>query len=365
MMEIDLLFNRLPKNVSWRRWLPLLTLLLLPPSYCSCDDSEEGRGEFISVSYVDCQTGEKKEMKLDEALNIPPKAGLLSIFVKTNADYSVLVQSKIPVNGEEEVIEKWLKAEKVGRNEATGEDEWQLAWEAQTKDYKRRIATLSITSPGVDFGKFINVRQGFTTRLAEDFDWLKYGSSTASPNVTTNEKLIGDWTEAQKEYKWTSTIGKGESKAYCYGKFEFLRLGDHQGHGADLITPYITDIARDSVLLVSFDAVAYTADDGTKDNNKLTVTIVNGGKFADTHSTTKTIELDYYDPLDADVLHTMWNKGRHNFYVVSSPEHPITTNTKIQITGGDYTLTTGNNRVFVDNFYVYRLDNIFYYLLEE
>lgn len=82
--------------------------------------------------------------------------------------------------------------------------------------------------------------------------------------MTTNEKLIGDWTEAQKEYQWSSTIAKEEDKAYCYGKFGFIRLGDDQGHGADLITPYITDIVRDSVLLVSFDAVAYTEEDEKK-----------------------------------------------------------------------------------------------------
>lgn len=136
MMEINLSCKHLPKNVRWRRWLPLLTLFLLLPSYWSCDDSEEGRNEFISVSHVDNQTGEKVEMKPDEALNIPPKAGQLSIFVKTNTNYSVLVQSKVPANEqeEEEVIENWLKAEKVGRNEATSEDEWHLAWEAQTKD---------------------------------------------------------------------------------------------------------------------------------------------------------------------------------------------------------------------------------------
>ena len=72
---------------------------------------------------------------------------------------------------------------------------------------------------------------------------------------------------------------------------------------------------------------------------------MNGGEFADTHTTTKTIDLDYYDPLD--------------------PERPVTANTKFQIIGGDYTLTTGNNRVFVDNFYVYRLDDVYYYLLDE
>lgn len=367
MMKINFLFKHFPKDVRWRRWLPLLTLLLLPPSFWSCDDSEEGRKEFIAVSYVDRETGEKMELEFDKALNIPPKAGQASIFVKTNADYSILVQSKVPASEqeEEEIIENWLDAKKVGRNEATGEDEWRIIWEAQTKNYKRRIATFSIISPNVDFGRFINIRQGFTTRLNEDFEWLKYGSSTASPNVTTNEKLIGDWTADQKEYKWASTIAKDATKAYCYGKFGFIRLGDDLGHGADLITPYITDIARDSVLLVSFDAVAYTDDNGTKDNNKLTINILNGGEFADTHTTTKTIDLDYYDPIDPDVLKTMWNKGRHNFYVVSPPERPITTNTKFQIIGGDYTLTTANNRVFVDNFYVYRLDDIYYYLLEE
>ncbi len=105
--------------------------------------------------------------------------------------------------------------------------------------------------------------------------------------------------------------------------------------------------------------------DFKKDNNKLVINILNGGEFADTHTTTKTIDLDYYDPLDPDVLTTMWNKGRHNFYVVSPPERPVTANTKFQIIGGDYTLTTGNNRVFVDNFYVYRLDDVYYYLLDE
>ena len=51
--------------------------------------------------------------------------------------------------------------------------------------------------------------------------------------------------------------------------------------------------------------------------------------------------------------------------MVSPPERPITANTKIQIIGGDYILTAGNNRVFVDNFYVYRLDDVYYYLLDE
>ena len=359
--------KHLPANVRWRQWLPLLTLFLLLFSFSSCNDGEEGRNEFISVSQVNSRTGEKTEMKLDEVLNIPPKAGQLSIFVKTNTIYSVLVQSKTPANEQEkeEIIENWLKAEKTGRNEATGEDEWRLTWDAQTKDYKRRTATLSFTSPEVDYGKFINICQGFTTRLSENFEWLKYGSSTASPNVTSNEKLIGDWTKAQKEYNWSSTIANGADKAYCYGKFGFIRLGDEQGHGADLLTPYMTDIARDSVLLVSFDAVAYMDENGEKDNNKLTINILNGGEFAETHTTTKTINLDYYDPLDADVLHTMWNKGRHDFYVVSTPERPITANTKIQIIGGDYVLPSGNSRVFVDNFHVYRLDDVYYYLLEE
>ena len=99
MMEIDLLCKHLPKNVRWRRWLPLLTLFLLPPSSGVATIAKEGRNEFISVSHVDRQTGEKIEMKPDEAINIPPKAGELSIFVKTNTDYSVLVQSKfLPMN---------------------------------------------------------------------------------------------------------------------------------------------------------------------------------------------------------------------------------------------------------------------------
>ena len=103
-----------------------------------------------------------------------------------------------------------------------------------------------------------------------------------------------------------------------------------------------------------------------KDNNKFGYQHIElEANLADTHTTTKTIDLDYYDPLDPDVLTTMWNKGRHNFYVVSPPERPVTANTKFQIIGGDYTLTTGNNRVFVDNFYVYRLDDVYYYLLDE
>ena len=98
MMEINLSCKHLPKNVKWRRWLPLLTLFLLLPSYWSCDDSEEGRSEFISVSHVDNQTGEKVEMEPDEALNIPPKAGQFSIFFNTNINYSVLLKINVPAN---------------------------------------------------------------------------------------------------------------------------------------------------------------------------------------------------------------------------------------------------------------------------
>ena len=93
--------KHLPANVRWRQWLPLLTLFLLLFSFSSCNDGEEGRNEFISVSQVDSRTGEKTEMKLDEVLNIPPKAGQLSIFVKTNTNYSVLIQSKTPANEQE------------------------------------------------------------------------------------------------------------------------------------------------------------------------------------------------------------------------------------------------------------------------
>ena len=67
-----------------------------------------------------------------------------------------------------------------------------------------------------------------------------------------------------------STPAQEGGTAYCYGKTRYVKLGDDAGHGAkSLLTPYDPGIRNDTAAMVCFNAIAYAALDGTKDNDEL------------------------------------------------------------------------------------------------
>lgn len=121
------------------------------------------------------------------------------------------------------------------------------------------------------------------------------------------------------------------------------------------MTPYKPDIRVDTAVLVRFNAVAYAATDGTKDNNKLTVKVVGGGEFFD-GTTSKDITLNYIDPAAEELETAMWENSQQEFILVSHPKNKFTSETARGGHGGRTTvMESGNTRIFIDNFYIFRL----------
>ncbi|MFR0763395.1 MAG: hypothetical protein ACLSHL_04735 [Alistipes communis] len=174
---------------------------------------------------------------------------------------------------------------------------------------------------------------------------MKYGKT--DPRFTDDETPIDDWTTAQKDYGFSSTTIDGEEHAHCYGKNGYLKLGDDEGHGADLISPYTNTLRSDSMLMVSFRAVAYTDFyTGAKDDNKIKVEVLDGGviaDFADTGKTSIELEAAYYDPRSDEFPENMWEGSDLLVFVVGTQLNPITVNTRIRISCGSFTQTSPVN----------------------
>lgn len=223
--------------------------------------------------------------------------------------------------------------------------------------YTRRtgMLILSPTDESLNYNKIISVHQGSTARVSNNFSFLRYGST--DPRLTTGEVSIDDWTAAQKDYGFTSTRISGESVTHCYGKNDYLKLGDDEGHGADLISPYTTTMLNDSLLMVSFRAVAYTDFySGAKDNNEITVEVLDGGvirDFAEEGRTSIELEVPNYDVTSEDFPSDMWKGSDFVVFICSTDLNPITINTRVSITAGSMsTPSSTNSRIFVDNFYI-------------
>lgn len=227
--------------------------------------------------------------------------------------------------------------------------------------YTRRTGMLILAASDgeLNYNRIIPIHQGSTARVSNDFATLKYGKT--DPRFTDGETPIDNWTTAQKNLGFTSTTIEGEEVAHCYGKNGYLKLGDDKGHGADLISPYTNTLRSDSMLMVSFRAVAYTDFyTGAKDDNKIKVEVLDGGviaDFADTGKTSIELEAAYYDPRSDEFPENMWEGSDLLVFVVGTQLNPITVNTRIRISCGSFTQTSpANNRIFLDNFYIRRLE---------
>ena len=200
-----------------------------------------------------------------------------------------------------------------------------------TLDVQRRVETgcyytrrtgmliLAATDGTLNYNRIVPVHQGSTARVSNDFSSMKYGKT--DPRFTD----------------------------------------DDEGHGADLISPYTNTLRSDSMLMVSFRAVAYTDFyTGAKDDNKIKVEVLDGGviaDFADTGKTSIELEAAYYDPRSDEFPENMWEGSDLLVFVVGTQLNPITVNTRIRISCGSFTQTSPvNNRIFLDNFYIRRLE---------
>ncbi len=309
---------------------------------CSDDDPNAEREDAITV-YTDLE-----EEPIDIGY-LDARGGETVLYVKSAVEFDVFWQDNATSPWVEVMgctYDATLQAYKVSLN---------VAPRSTTPYYTRRGGTLSLVAPSLNLGKFIPLYQGAVARVSQAFGGFAYGSN--NPYVTDGEREIANWSTVQKGYGWTSTVGKDAEKAYCYAKNGYLKLGDDVGHGADLITPYTNELRNDSLLMVSFRAVAYTSEEGTKDDGTLTVSILGGGVFQDTGLTTRTVSVDNFDPQQETFPTSMWNNSNYLLFVVSTEKNPITSSTQIRFMSGDIDLVDSvNHRVYIDNVYIHTLN---------
>lgn len=307
---------------------------------CDEDDPNTERSESIQV-YTDMD-----EEPVDAGVYVDVRGGAGSLYVKSNVDYEVFWQ-----DGE---TKPWAKIIERRENVRPGIDEIVLQFKPrQTYSYyTRRGGTLSFSSSQNKLGKFVTIYQGAVARVSQTFTWLTYGN--ASPLITDGEKAYSGWTAVQKNYNWKTT-----TENYCFGRNGYVKLGDEQGHGADLITPYVNDMRSDSLLMVSFRAVAYSDAANVQDQGQLTVNILGGGVFADTGLTTREVQLGTYKVENGTLAESMWLNSNYLLFVVKTDKSPITADTQIQFVSGSLTeVGSQNNRIFLDNIYVYTLNEL-------
>lgn len=322
------------------------------PFMFACEKHENSeRSESIEV-YASLDATEPSEAGF-----VDPRGGEGVLYVRSNVDFTVSWQ--------DDTASPWLRILDYSEiDSATGYHIIRFETDPRSTSfgyYTRRTGMMIISAAdgALNFNKILPVHQGLTARVSNDFSNFRYGS--ADPRISDEDVPIKDWTTTQIGYGFTSTVMEGEEYAHCYGKNGYLRLGDDKGHGADLISPITTTLRYDSLLMVSFKAVAYTDYQNNKfDDNKLHVEITGGGVIADFFeqgTTQMDLEVGYYDMSTVDFPTDMWNGTDYVIFIASTEQNPITNNTQIHLTAGSLVETMStSNRIFIDNFYIRRLE---------
>lgn len=305
---------------------------------CGKDEGNGVRDEYISV-YL----SKDAEEPVTE-LSVPCAGGEFDLYVKSDIDFSTFWQ--------DDKTTPWVSVKSVDADGDWSVIRLDVSPISKTCYYTRRSGTLTLNVPEKYFGTFITLHQGLTARLSSDFSWLKYGS--ADPFETTGEQQFQKWTGTS--LKWESTAYTEDGVQACYGKYGWFYIGDTKGTKADIITPYVNGLQRDSLLMVSFKAVAYTSEDGTPDLGKLRFEVLGGGvimDYAEEGRTYMDIDLNNFSVEDPDnVAKTMWNVKTcaYNVFLVATEKSPFTGDTQIRLTTPD-----GNgkpNRVALDGIYI-------------
>ena len=320
-------------------------VMLAIPFFSSCrhDDPNADRPEFIEVyEHPDSLTPLT-------AASVSVRAGEATLYVKSNVEF----------------VPKWQDAESspwavVSGMEKIGDDLYEVKLTHARRNnnpyYTRRTGTLMLTAPDLKLGSYLTVHQGLVARFSSDMSWSKYGSPDPRKLDGT---LSSQWSVTDKNRGWESTVIDGQKDAYLYGKNGYLMLGSEDGYGADVYTPYVDELHRDTLIVLSFRAVAYTDLDGNKDDNKLTVEVVGGGVIRDfeKQGTTKLeLEVPYYDLNSDKFPGDMWDEGQFLVGIIGTDRNPLTSDTRIRFTAGSLSPTPGKpNRIFLDNVYLRKI----------
>ena len=81
--------------------------------------------------------------------------------------------------------------------------------------------------------------------------------------------------------------------------------------------------------------------------------------FAQSEKTTIDLEAGYYDISSEEFPEDMWEGHDFLVFVAGTKANPITANTRVRIICGSLTQTSANNnRIYLDNFYIRRLQEV-------
>lgn len=278
------------------------------------------------------------------SIGIDVRGGENTLFVKSNVEFNVAWQDAL--------FNPWARVtgcETLSSNPFVTK----LTFEAQRLDtracYGRRTGTLLLSCPSVNYAVYIRVSQGLSTRLFCDFSNLVYGYP--DPLNEIGERAFDEWSQAVRDtYKFTSEPSASAGKSCLYGKSGFVKLGDALGHGAEITTWQEDNFEGDSLLMVSFNAVAYVDADGKKDSGKFTLEVVGGGVIRDdTKSTSISFTAPWYDAKASGYPASIWNDSGFLVFIAGTKDNPVTKETRIRITSGSLKDAGENSRLFLDN----------------
>ncbi|WP_164108490.1 MULTISPECIES: hypothetical protein [Sphingobacterium] len=312
---------------------PLCFLIGMTCAFSSCN-KEDGKGMLIDgIMVSETETFEEKAGQLIWKA----EGGFDTLYVASN--------SALQLSFETNETNNWLKVEKVEAIAGTNKSRVILGVLPMEKSYKRRVGVLNINNRDAYSGVFIRLNQGYNTRIEESFAWLKFGSG--SPLDLSKAVPMALWSTAQKQVGWTSS-----NTTSTLGMNGYLLLGTAD-QGSSLYSPIFPGLEKDSLLLLTFDAVGYVSKEGVKDRTKLTVKL-NGAEFED-GKTSKMVTLAHYDYESALLLSNMWEIGRFSFVVKKPSLMPAASTIQLQFQTGDHQEDAAN-RVFIDNINLYTTD---------
>ncbi len=312
---------------------------------CSEDDDFSRDRNFVVYTDATAQTPTSKLVcRID--------GGEALLYVSGNVGYSVKFRTSAAAD--------WLRFESLGITD--GVETIKVTYDAMPEgNYARRTGTLSFSAPDEYLGQYINVVQGFSTRLNENFSWLDKGN--ANPLDPTEEFPYAQWSAAQRDKGWTSPALYADEDSFLYSKKGYVRLGD-ASHAARMITPDLANMVSDRGALLCFKALGYSDVMGIRDAGELTVTIENGGHFADGSKSMK-LTPSWYDHTAADLASSMWNVTPQRLLLLSDGNDRFTIDTRIVFSTEREGVETNANRIFIDNVVVYIMDGDAQYIIDE
>lgn len=306
----------------------------------SCDKNEE------NLNNTGFRVEWSGDLSMDDISSIQPDidGGFDTLKIHTSKKFDISFESSD--------LEDWVHIEKV-EEMSSNLSVVVLKVKPLQNTFEIRSGVLSMTTDDLD-GKFINVKQGYTKRFNDDFNWLRYG--VLNPLDDSREVSIKNWTVAQSSNGWSSTVGDSQEEAFVYGRFEHLKLGSEE-YGANLISRNIGGIEKDSLLVLSFNAVAYSSDFEGDDQNKLLVELENGCTFMD-GSTSILLDLGHYDAQSALLNTKFWDNSFQSLYIQKPNNNVLISTIRVKFTtAGD--MSVPKNRVFLDNFSIYSVKEYF------